>query len=56
MIDMDTINEIQLDPATFKYPAGLQQVFRDIEDPFEKEFEKLKFEALVGRADASANN
>lgn len=45
LVEMDEINEIQLDPATYKYPPGLTQVFREVEDPFESELGELVFNA-----------
>lgn len=35
--EMDTIDVLQLDPATFKYPDGLTHVMREVEDPFKRD-------------------
>ena len=32
--EMETINVLELNAATFKYPAGLTQILKDCEDPF----------------------
>ena len=43
--EMDRVEVIELDQATFKYERGLVDVFRAIEDPFTNELKELSFEA-----------
>ena len=35
--EMDTIDVIKLDPATFKYADNLTKILRDVEDPFARD-------------------
>ena len=42
--DMDTIDVLQLNPATFKYAEGLTKVMREVEDPFERDIKGLTFQ------------
>ena len=42
--EMDANELIELDPATFKYEAGLIEVYRQCEDPFSNELASVKFE------------
>lgn len=42
--DMDTIDVLLLNPATFKYADGLTKVMRQVEDPFEREIAGLTFQ------------
>lgn len=42
--EMDTIDVLQLDPASFKYPDGLTRVLRDVEDPFSRDIANLVFQ------------
>ena len=41
--EMDRVEVIELDQATFKYEKGLVDVFRAVEDPFGNEFKTLGF-------------
>ena len=41
---MDTIDILQLDAATFKYPKALTELVRDCEDPFGREIKNLEFQ------------
>lgn len=42
--EMDTINVLQLNPATFKYADGLTQLMKDCEDPFQRDIQSLVFQ------------
>ena len=42
--EMDALEVIELDAATFKYDAGLIDVYRDVEDPHGIELISVKFE------------
>ena len=48
LAEMDAVNVIELDPAKIKYAEGLVQVFRDVEDPFNKELGEIKFKSAQG--------
>lgn len=38
------MNEIELDPATVNYKDCLQDSFKNIEDPFEREIRELNYD------------
>lgn len=42
--EMDTINVLQLNAASFKYADGLTQLMKDCEDPFQRDIAKLVFQ------------
>lgn len=42
--EMETINVLELNAATFKYPTGLTQILKDCEDPFQKDIANLVFQ------------
>ena len=41
--EMDALEVIELNPSTFKYDAGLIDVFREVEDPHRIELSSVKF-------------
>lgn len=58
MAEMDSNVEIKLQPEGFKYKATIQQVFKEVQDPFGKEdsMNDEKFAALEAASTAEGGN
>ena len=54
--EMDRVEVIELDQATFKYDKGLVDVFRAVEDPFRNELQEVSFEANPAEPSAPTTN
>ena len=44
LAETEKMNEIELDPATVNYKDCLQDSFKNIEDPFEREIRELNYD------------
>jgi len=54
--EMDAIDVLQLDAATFKYQTNCIDIYRDVEDPYSTKLGKIMFEPNPSEPSALIRN